>query len=99
MPYAIVFFDRPGTEALRAELRPAHVDYMKANVHRVLASGGLLSDDGTTGHGGVIILDTESRAEAEEFVSGDPFHVGGLYGECTVSRWRKALFNFQSYLP
>ena len=64
MPFAIIFFDKEGGAALRDKLRPAHIDYMKANVHRVLASGGLLPDDGSVGHGGLIILDTDSREEA-----------------------------------
>jgi len=98
MPYAIVFFDKPGGADLRLALRPAHIDYMEANMSRVLASGGLLSDDGATGHGGIIILDTESREEAEAFVAADPFFTGGLYGDYTVSRWRKAFFAFQSCL-
>lgn len=99
MPYAIVFRDAENSAALRQELRAAHIDYIKANAYRVLASGGLLSDDGETGHGGVIILDTDSRAEAETFVAEDPFKIGGLYGECLISRWRKAFFNFESFMP
>ncbi len=99
MAYAIVFLDKPGTAMLRLELRDAHIAYMDANKDRVLASGGLLSDDGTTGQGAVMIIDTDDRAEAEAFVAADPFFTGGLYGEHTVSRWRKAFFNFERLLP
>jgi uncharacterized protein YciI len=98
MPYAIVFFDKENSAELRLKLRPAHVDYMKANLPRVIASGGLLTDDGETGQGGVIILDTDSRAEAEAFVAGDPFFTGGLYGNYTVTRWRKAFLDRKSYI-
>jgi uncharacterized protein YciI len=98
MAYAIIFFDKEGEAELREQLRSAHIDYIKENVHRILASGGLLTDDGTTGHGGLIILDTDSRAEADQFVEKDPFFVGGLYGRYTVSRWRKAFFNRTTYL-
>ena len=98
MPYAIVFHDAADSAALRLRLRPAHVDYMATNAHRILASGGLLTDDGATGQGGIIILDTDDRAEAEGFVAADPFFIGGLYGEYFVTRWRKAFFAGESFL-
>ena len=46
MPYAISWMDEPGTAELRLKLRDAHLDYMRGNLHRVLASGGLLDDPG-----------------------------------------------------
>ena len=98
MPFAIIFSDSGGSAQLRLSLRDAHIAYMRANASRVLASGGLLSDDGSSGHGGLIILDTESRAEAEAFVASDPFHIGGLFGTCTISRWRKAFFQGIAYI-
>ena len=98
MPYAIVFHDAANAATVRARLRPAHIEYMAANAYRVLASGGLLSDDGATGQGGVIILDTDDRTEAEQFVADDPFFAGGLYGEYFVTRWRKAFFAGKRFL-
>lgn len=99
MPFSVIFFDSPGTQAQRASLRDAHIDYMKANAHRVLASGGLLSDAGDVADGGLIILDTDDRAEAEAFVRDDPFKIGGVYGETHVRRWRKAFFGGECFLP
>ncbi|CAH1662535.1 MULTISPECIES: YciI family protein [unclassified Chelatococcus] len=98
MPYAIIFFDRENSENLRLELRSAHIDYIRAHAPDVLASGGLLTDDGNTGHGGVIIIDTDDRRVAEDFVAKDPFFTGGIYGQYWISRWRKAFFAGQSFL-
>lgn len=98
MPYAIIFYDKSDSSEVRAQLRDAHIEYMDANKHRLLASGGLLTDDGSTGHGGVIILDTDSRDEAEVFLSEDPFYTGGLYGEIKISRWRKAFFDAKRFV-
>ncbi len=98
MAYVIIFYDKHGVTDLRNQLRPAHIDYMKANLHRILASGGLLSDDGESAHGGVMILDTDSRAETEAFVAEDPFFIGGVY-TYIISRWRKAFLDRKSYLP
>jgi len=98
MPYAIIFDDEPGTEQLRLELREAHLEYMRANVYRVLASGGFLDDRGQVGTGGLIVLDTDSREEAEDFVKGDPFFTGGLYKNASIRRWRKAFFDGKTYI-
>lgn len=98
MPYAISWMDEPGTAELRRDLRDAHLDYMRKNVGNVLASGGLLDDSGETGIGGLIILDTDSREVAENFVKADPFYTGGLYKNPTVVRWRKAFYDGKAYI-
>ncbi len=98
MPYAIQTKDKPGHGHLRAELRDQHIAYLDANLDKLLAAGGLIDDDGTGGHGGILIVDTDDRAEVEAFVAGDPFSKGGLFESVTVTRWRKAYFNFENCL-
>jgi uncharacterized protein YciI len=46
----------------------------------------------------VYILDVEDRAAAEEFIANDPFCEAGLFESVTITRWRKAYFNFASGL-
>ncbi|MGL4291836.1 MAG: YciI family protein [Phreatobacter sp.] len=98
MPYAISWMDEPGTAGLRLELRDAHLDYMRENLARVLASGGLLDDPGEIGLGGLILLDIDSREEAENFVKADPFYTGGLYKNPTITRWRKAFYDRKAFI-
>ncbi len=98
MPYAIQTKDKPGHGQLRAELRGQHLAYLDANLARLLAAGALIDDDGTGGHGGILIVDTEDRAEAEAFLAGDPFSKAGLFESVTLTRWRKAYFNFENCL-
>ena len=98
MPYAIQTRDDPAKAALRVQLRPEHVAYLKANLKLLLAGGALLDDAGSNGFGGIILLDTDERAVAEAFVAADPYTQGGLFESVTVSRWRKAFFNGQSLL-
>jgi uncharacterized protein YciI len=93
MPYALIFKDKPGSLELRTRLRPTHLDYLTENKARILAGGALIDDDGTGGDGGVIIVNTEDRAEAEAFAANDPFTKGGLFESVTIRRWRKAFFN------
>jgi len=95
MPYAIQTVDKPDSAALRAKVRDAHLKYLDANLHLLLAAGAVTSDDGTGGHGGILIVDTDDRKEAEAFIAGDPFTKAGLFEKVTVTRWRKAYFNKQ----
>ena len=95
MPYAIITRDKPGSEQVRLQARPAHLEYLTANKHLLLAAGALISDDGTGGHGGVLIVDTDDRAEAQRFIDEDPFTKAGLFAEVKVTRWRKAFFDKQ----
>ncbi len=98
MPYAIQTKDKPDHGYLRAELRDAHLAFLEANKGKLLAAGGLIGDDGTGGLGGILIVDTDDRAEAEAFIAGDPFTKAGLFESVTVTRWRKAYFNFENCL-
>jgi hypothetical protein len=98
MPCVLIFHDDDGTAELRSRLRPDHREYLNKNVHRLLASGALLRDDGKEEYGGLIVLDTDERSEAELFVSQDPFWIAKVYSTYTISRWRKAYFAFQNCL-
>ena len=93
MPYAIQLIDKPGSAKLRAATRPAHLDYLVKHQNMLLAGGALINDDGTGGHCGIIILDTDDRAVAERFANEDPYTKAGLFQSVTVTRWRKVFFN------
>lgn len=93
MPYAIQTVDKPGSAQVRGAARTAHLEYLTAHKDKLLAAGALIDDDGSGGHGGILIVDTDDRAEAERFVAEDPFTKAGLFLKVTVTRWRKAFFN------
>jgi uncharacterized protein YciI len=95
MPYAIQTKDKAGAENLRADNRAVHLEYLTKHETMILAGGAITDDDGNGGHGGIIIIDTDDRAEAERFVADDPFTKAGLFESVTVTRWRKAFFNKQ----
>ena len=93
MPYAIQTRDKPGTGELRLATRPAHLEYLTKHKDKLLAGGALVDDTGNTAQGGIIIVDTDDRADAERFINEDPFTKAGLFESITVTRWRKAFFN------
>ncbi len=93
MPYVIITTDKLGSLERRNELRAEHLDYLTSHQAKLLAAGAQIDDDGTGGHGGVIIVDTDDRSEAQAFIDNDPFTKGGLFDSITVTRWRKAFFD------
>ena len=95
MPYAIITVDKPNSLDLRNATRAEHLAFLDANKGKLLAAGAKIDDDGEGGYGGVIIVDTDDRAEAEAFIQNDPFTKAGLFAGIEVVRWRKAFFNFE----
>ena len=71
MPYAIITRDKPNSLQLRNEVRQPHLEYLTANKDKLLAAGAQVDDAGQGGYGGIIIVDTEDRAEAERFIQND----------------------------
>lgn len=93
MPYMIRTYDKPDVVELRAANRPAHLTYLRSYTARILAAGGFQNDDGSVGKGGMIILDTEDRAAAEQLIANDPFNIAGVFEKVEIARWRKVFFN------
>lgn len=98
MPFVVICRNKTGSSETRARLLPDHVAYLRKNIGLILASGGLVDDTGTDAHGALIILDTENRRAAEEFVANDPFAAAGIFESILITRWRKAFFDFKDLL-
>lgn len=60
---------------------------------RLLAAGGFQNDDGSVASGGMIVFDTDDRAEAEALAANDPYTLVGLFTRVEILRWRKVFFN------
>lgn len=95
MPYAITFVDDAGVLEKKKEIRSVHLKYILKNAHRIIASGGLFPDDDDFPNGGLILLDTESRQEAIDYIENDPFFLNGIFSKYTVHRWRKFIFDYK----
>jgi uncharacterized protein len=95
MPHVIITKDKPYSVALRNEVRPVHLEYMTARLDKLLGAFAQVDDANTTVHGGVILYDSDDRAEVEDFVANDPFTRAGLFESVTISRCRKTFFNYE----
>ena len=93
MPYVITFVDDRGVLEKKKRVRPIHLNYVTRNAHRIIASGGFFPDADEFPIGGLIILDTEVRREAVEYIENDPFFLNGIFSTYTLMRWRKFIFD------
>ena len=88
MPYVIHALDRSDAGDLRARTRPEHLAYVGG--FEILYGGPLLDEEGAM-CGSLIVLDVESRKEAEGFAAGDPYAVAGLFERVAVTGFKPVL--------
>jgi uncharacterized protein YciI len=95
MPWLVVCNDSADSESIRAdkEVMDAHWQYELSVRDRMLAAGSLRTDDGVTPTGSLLILDVETREEAQAIVDADPATKAGLRGEVTIRYWNWAIYN------
>ncbi len=83
--------DRPGSAAVRDELREEHWTYMDRYATEMIARGPTLASDGDTPTGSVHILDLPNPAAARAFAFEEPNYQAGAYRDVLLRRWRNTL--------
>lgn len=99
MPYMIATYDKPDHEHVRDATRARHLEYLEANVDRMIAGGGFWNDEGTSVIGGLILVDVDTKAEAEAFIANDPFSQVDLFDRVELVRWRQSFLDFKRVFP
>jgi len=79
MRFFVYRVDRPGTQALRQETRPAHLDYSATLGDELVFAGPTMGEDGKTMDASVWIIEAESMAEAERITAADPYEQVDLF--------------------
>ncbi len=93
MYFMVLATDQPASGHIRAEHRPAHLEYLKGLGETIVAGGATLTDDGEGMTGSLLVVDVADRAAAEAFSADDPFTKAGLFESVIIRRWRKAILN------
>ncbi len=95
MPWLIVSNDGENGPAIRADksVMDAHWQYELSIKDRIIAAGSLRTDDGVTPTGSLLILDVETREQAQELIAADPATKAGLRGEINIRYWNWAILN------
>jgi uncharacterized protein YciI len=93
MPYLIYAYDLEGESEKREQIREAHREHLRSIGDKLLASGELLDEDNATVIGGITLIDTEDRSEAERFAYDDPYAKAGIRKETLILKWRQRWWN------
>jgi uncharacterized protein YciI len=88
MLFVIHALDKPGA----LNIRLAHYDAHKAFLAdpsafgvRIVMSGPLTADDGTTMIGSLFVVETPDRTTVERINRADPFHDAGIWDRVTIT--------------
>lgn len=87
--FAVHCKDKPGHLQTRLDNRAAHLEYMKANIDKIVIGGPLQTDDRQGMIGSLLVLDFPDRAQLDAFLAADPYAKAGLFESVTVTPFKK----------
>ncbi len=90
MRFAVIFHDRPGHGALRAQHLQAHLRWLDENRDWVLVGGSLRVQPEDTPLGGLWIVEAESMQAVHDRMRSDPFFECGLRDTVQILHWSPA---------
>ena len=86
--YLAVLTTNPERLGLREQIKSAHDDYWSSRMTQIRFAGPILSDDGDTRLGQILLLDAADRDSASDLVMNDPFVLNGLFSDVKIQRFR-----------
>lgn len=89
MHFAIINHDKPDSLDLRMKTREVHLDYLRATGDALLIAGPILTDDGESPAGSIVIVEADSLEAAKAFAADDPYVKAGLFQSSLVVPWRQ----------
>jgi len=91
--FAIWATDRPGMAAERVRVREAHRARLREGGRGGLkvVLGGPTTDEAGAMNGSLLVVEAHDIAAVREFLAGDPYVLGGVYGAVEVRPWHCGL--------
>lgn len=86
--YAVICTDKAGHLDTRLATRDSHVAYLKSTP--VVQAGPFLDAEGKM-YGSLVIIEVETRAEAEAWAANDPYALAGLFEAVRIEEWKKVI--------
>ena len=88
MRYALICTDKPDHLDIRKANRDAHVAYLKETGAEM---AGPFLDAGGEMCGSLVVIDVETRQEAETWAANDPYAKAGLFADVRIEAWNKVI--------
>ncbi len=91
MKYVLICEDRKDSLEVRLGNRDRHLAYLGELGDRVSLAGPMLSDDGESMVGSVLIIEADSAAEIQTIADNDPYALAGLFEQVTIRPFRQVI--------
>lgn len=90
--FVVECLDKPDSLPLRLATREAHLAYLEKLGPQIVRLGGpLLSSDGQTPIGSLLIFAAADRAAIEAILAADPYTQAGLFAQVKITPYRRVL--------
>lgn len=92
MQFLVKAYDGEGMLDKRMEVRPRHLEGMKALGKQLICAGGLLDDAGRM-KGSALVMEFPNRAALDEYLNNEPYVVEGVWQKIEVEPMNVVLVN------
>ena len=92
MQFSVKAYDGPGMLDKRMEVRPRHLEGMKALGKQIICAGGLLDEEGKM-KGSALVMEFENRAALDQYLKSEPYVVEGVWQKIDVEVMNVVLVN------
>jgi uncharacterized protein YciI len=92
MQFLVKAYDGEGMLDKRMEVRPRHLEGMKALGRQIICAGGLLDDEGRM-KGSALVMDFPDRAALDEYLAKELYVVEGVWQKIDVEAMNVVLVN------
>ena len=92
MQFLIKAYDGEGMLEKRMEVRPRHLEGMKALGKQIICAGGLLDDSGKM-NGSVLIVDFSDRNALNDYLEHETYVIEGVWQKIEVEMLNVVLVN------
>ena len=92
MQFLVKAYDGEGMLAKRMEVRPRHLEGMKALGKQIICAGDLLDDEGKM-KGSALVMEFTDRAALDEYLKSEPYVVEGVWQKTEVETMNVVLVN------
>ncbi|NKB48615.1 MAG: YciI family protein [Alphaproteobacteria bacterium] len=93
MLFTMFCIDKPGVTERRAEVMPAHVEYLSTEPVKLVMSGPLTSDDGENIVGSLYVFEADDRAAVDAFQANDPLVQADIWETVETRAFNKRVDN------
>ena len=92
MQFLVKAYDGPDMLEKRMEVRPRHLEGMKALGKQIICAGGLLDEEGRM-KGSALVMEFPNKAALEEYLKNEPYVVEGVWQKIGVEPMNVVLVN------